>query len=120
MQCGLTTGCALDLRTYDIDCAKRVGERHAHAIGYVTIDSIDDCMDLTFPDPAAYPAHIGDPVLEGTFEQIANGAIIASGVLADRKGGAVPKFRKPRLPRDPLAKRPRRSCPPLAPVPPQM
>lgn len=111
VRCQLTTGCILEMGSTDTECRRRVGERHAHAIGYVTIDSVADCMDLSSPETEAYVAQIRpEPVLEGTFEQFANGKVIASGALIDRAGGPVPTFRKPRSPRDPLAKRPPRKC----------
>jgi hypothetical protein len=116
VRCQLTTGCHLDLNPFRLDCTKHVGDRHAHAIGYVTIDAVTDCMDLTSPETAAYAAKVSaDRVLTGTFEQIANGGVLAKGPLIDREGGPVPPFKKPRSPRDPLAKRAPRNCPPLSP-----
>lgn len=113
--CQLTVGCRLEIQGLQIDCTRHVGERHAHAIGYVTIDSVADCMDLTSPDTDAYAAQIRpEPVLEGKFEQVANGLVIHSGGLVDRAGGAVPKFIRPSSPYDPLAKRSPRKCPPLS------
>ena len=114
-RCQLTSGCRLELTPFRLDCTKRVGDRHAHAIGYVTVDLVTDCMDLTSPDTDEYALNVrAESVLTGTFEQIANGEILAKGTLIDRAGGPVPPFQKPRSPRDPLAKRPPRECPPLS------
>lgn len=116
VRCQLTTGCRVDWAPYRLDCRKHVGNRHAHAIGFVTIDLVSDCMDLTSPDTPAYAAKIiAEPILTGTFEQIANGAVLTKGALIDRKGGPAPPFKKPRSPRDPLAKRAPRECPALSP-----
>lgn len=118
MHCQLTTGCAPPATAADAECRMKVGRRHAHAIGYVTIDSVADCMDLTPPESEAYVAQIRpEPVFEGTFERFANGKVIASGALIDRAGRAVPKFKRPRSPRDPLAKSPPRLCQPLDTLP---
>jgi hypothetical protein len=115
VRCQLTTGCRLNLAPYQLDCTKHVGNRHAHAIGYVTIDVVTNCMDLTSPDTAEYATTVSaERVLTGTFEQIGNGVVLANGALIDRAGGPVPRFEKPRSPRDPLAKRPPRECPPLS------
>lgn len=114
-RCQLTAGCRLELVPFRLDCTKRVGERHAHAIGYVTIDLVTDCMDLTSPDTAEYATKIrGERILTGAFEQIGNGVVLAKGALVDRAGGLVPTFRKPRFPRDPMAKRVPGNCPPLS------
>jgi|GEM_PF-5984102 len=102
VRCELTSGCKAT------GCTPRMGERHAHAIGYVTIDIVEDCMDLTPPDAPSYTAKSSD-ALTGTFEQIANGSVIASGPLGDRP------LARPRMPHDPLARRPPRECPPLSP-----
>jgi len=116
MRCQLTTGCNIDLSAPGLDCITRVGKRHAHAIGYVTVDVIADCMDLTAPDIPAYAAQMrAERVLTGTFEQIGNGAVLAKGPLVDRAGRSVPMFFKPRFPRDPMARRPPRRCPPISP-----
>jgi hypothetical protein len=105
VRCELTIGCKAP------GCAARVGDRHAHAIGYVTVDTVADCMDRTAPNAADY-ATKPDSALTGTFEQIAFGRVIASGPLGDRP------LPRPRMPRDPLARRPARRCPPLSPPPP--
>jgi hypothetical protein len=119
MRCQLTTGCRVDFFKEE-DCSKRVGERHAHAIGYVTVDLVDDCMDLTSPDVPDYELKRRvESVLSGTFEQIAFDKVIASGPLVDRAGGPIPRFAKPRFPRDPLAARPPRHCPPFSSAGPQ-
>jgi len=115
VRCQLTAGCRFDVNGFRLDCTRHVGNRHAHAIGYVTVDAVTDCMDLTSPETAEYAARVSaDRVLTGTFEHIANGVVLAKGALIDRAGGPVPKFKKPRSPRDPLAKRPPRECPPLS------
>lgn len=113
VRCTLTTGCKMALNAPDLACSTHVGQRHAHAIGYVTVDVIADCMDLTAPNAADY-ATKSNGTLTGTFEQIANGRVIATGALGDRPPP------RPRMPRDPLARRPPRSCPPLSPPPPAM
>jgi len=107
VRCELTVGCKA------AGCTPRVGQRHAHAIGYVTIDAVADCMDLTAPNATDYATTPGG-ALTATFEQIANGRVIASGPLGNR---LLPR---PRMPRDPLARRPPRACPPLSPPPPAM
>ena len=115
MRCSLTTGCKLELTPFRLNCGTHVGKRHAHAIGYVTVDVIADCMDLTAPNIPEYAAQMrAEHVLTGTFEQIGNGVVLASGPLIDRAGGPVPRFFKPRFPRDPMARRPPRKCPPLS------
>ena len=115
VRCQLTTGCKLDLNAWKPDCLTHVGKRHAHAIGYVTVDVIADCMDLTAPNIPEYAAQMrAEHVLTGTFEQIGNGVVLAKGSLIDRAGGPVPLFFKPRFPRDPMARRPPRICPPFS------
>ena len=115
VRCQLTSGCKLDLNPWKLDCGTHVGKRHAHAIGYVTVDVIADCMDLTAPNIPEYAAQMrAKHVLTGTFEQIGNGVVLAKGSLIDRAGGPVPPFFKPPFPRDPLARRPPRICPPLS------
>jgi hypothetical protein len=121
VRCQLTTGCRYDLFAGGPDCSKRVGDRHAHAIGYVTVDLVNDCMDLTSPDLPGYESQRRvESILSGTYEQHALGRITASGPLLDRAGGPMPPFKKPRSPRDPLAKRPPRTCPPIEVPPPTL
>jgi hypothetical protein len=113
VRCQLTIGCPAGLHDSNADC-RPVGSRHAHAIGYVTIDSVSDCMDLTSPNDQAYAAQIRhEAVLKGTFEQLANGKVVLAGALIDRAAGPVPAFTPPTLPHDPLAKAPPQQCPPL-------
>jgi hypothetical protein len=104
----------MDLTSPDYDCRNKIGERHAHAIGYVTIDAVSDCADLTSPSLAEYSAQIRfDAVFTGSFEQIANGSVLSSGALMDRMGGPVPQFDKPKTPRDPQAQQPPKKCAPI-------
>jgi hypothetical protein len=118
MGCTLTTGCERIVGTSDLDCQKKVGGRHAHAIGYVTVDAVSSCVDLTAPNVPAYAGQLtGNRALTGTFEQIANGLPFETGSLIDRAGGPPPPFRAPPTPRDPLAKPPAEKCTALPPGP---
>ena len=118
VRCSLTTGCKVELWD-ETKCVAIVGDRHAHAIGYVTIDAVSDCMDLSSPETPQYAAQVRkDQAFTGTFEQMGNGRVIHSGALIE--GGAPKKFHKPRSPRDPLAKTPPRKCPPFSPPEPQV
>lgn len=115
MRCTLTTGCLMDFTTQQGRCARSVGGRHAHAVGYVTIDLVDDCMDLTPPESPEYAARVvHETVLQGSFEQMANGRHFASGPLPERVAGLPRSFKKPRTPRDRAAQSPPLVCPPLA------
>lgn len=62
-------------------CQTRVSERHAHAIGYVTVDVVSGDGLLPLTDPRFYATMLNANVLTGTYEQRADGAVLASGPL---------------------------------------
>ncbi|MEK6375039.1 MAG: hypothetical protein AABO58_20400 [Acidobacteriota bacterium] len=110
-RCTLTTGCEYLWHVPNPNCERKVGGRHTHTIGYVTLDAVTRCDDLTSPEDPRYETRT-EPLLTGTFEQIANGKVFERGPL----GSEVRPFRKPATPRDPLAKRPPRTCAPIPPT----
>ena len=107
--CTLTTGCPYALGMSKNDCSKPAGRRHAHAIGYVTLEIIADCTDLH--NPGAFES-LGAGNLTGSYEQIVQGRVFASGPLIDRAATNW-RFRRQRLPFDPLAKQPPKECQPI-------
>lgn len=111
-RCALTTGCPYPSMGTQTDCSKPWGGRHAHAIGYVTIDLMAGCEGLPSPDlDSSRPELLrSDPVLAGTFQQIANGALIESGALSDRGGLRSWPFAARALPADPDAEAPSPDC----------
>jgi hypothetical protein len=62
-------------------CTTPVSERHSHWIGYLTADIVSYVSYLTPGERGYYWTTLNDNVLTGTFEQRANGAVLASGPL---------------------------------------
>lgn len=53
-RCTLTTGCEFIWHVPNPQCERKVGNRHAHAMGYVTLDVVTRCDDLTSPEDPRY------------------------------------------------------------------
>jgi hypothetical protein len=62
-------------------CTAPVSERHSHWIGYLTADVVSYISYLTPGERGYYWTMLDDNVLTGTFEERANGAVLASGPL---------------------------------------
>jgi len=62
-------------------CQTRVSERHAHAIGYVTVDVVSGDGLLPPTDRPYYATLLNANVLTGTYEQRADGNVLSSSPL---------------------------------------
>lgn len=78
-RCMLTSG---ESSGVALPCDGVAGNRHAHAIGYVTVDAVRNCSLRPSVDPRyASEVLLHEAVLTGTFAQTAAGNVVASGAL---------------------------------------